>query len=295
MYYVFHLGAHKTASTFLQDNLSDNLTVLRAQGIFYVNEEMPDALVKQRKAIRGICHPERQTPEPDHLTALNQDITRRASAAGARVVVMSHVDRLGPPMQQALSWGIDNPGFYPQAGSCLRCLTAGVPLDRTRILTFSRNPETYLLSLYSEAIRMAQTNLDLAGFCRSVNFNSIDFQGLQERLQAVDPALDIKMRAFERIKLGADTYLRTFLRDLGADPAEFSISARPARRQLDANQVEALRQISMRGQSKRWRLVKRLRNQVLAHDPDPTYRMELPIWVRDSLSITSEARESNAA
>ncbi|SRR6056297_1639856 len=295
MDYVFHLGAHRTASSFLQGNLSDNLSALRAQGIFYVNTEMPGVLARQRRAIRGLCHPARETPPADHLAGLNAAITRKAELAGAHTVLISQVDRLGPPMHQALTWGIDNPGFYPQATSCLRCLTAGLPAERTRLLMFSRNPETYLLSLYSEAIRTAQTNLDLGSFCRAVNFNSIDFTGLQERLQAVNPALDIKMRAFERIKLGAETYLRTFLRDIGADPAEFTCRVGKVRQQLDANQVEALRQISMRGQSKRWRLVKRLRNQVLAHDPDPAYRLDLPVWVRDSLSVTSEARESNAA
>lgn len=295
MDYVYHLGAHRTASTFLQENLSGNLDTLRAQGIFYVNEEMPDAVHKQRKAIRALCHPDRQTPPADQLATVNETITRQAEAAGARIVLMSEQNRLGPAMHQALSWRIENPGFYPQATSCLRYMTAGLPLDRTRVLLYSRNPETYLLSLYSEAIRSARINLDLGNFCRAVNFNAIDFQGLRQRLQAVDPRLEIKMRSFERIKLGAESYLRTFLRDTGADPAGFTCYIKRMQQQLDANQVEALRQISMRGQSKRWRLVKRLRDQVLAHDPDPAYRLELPGWVRESLTVTSEARDSNVA
>ncbi|MCR9147985.1 MAG: hypothetical protein NXH74_12405 [Rhodobacteraceae bacterium] len=295
MDYVYHLGAHRTASTFLQENLSNNLDTLRAQGIFYVNEEMPEALHKQRKTIRALCHPDRQTPPADQLAQLNADITRQAENTGARVVLISEQNRLGPAMHQSLSWKIDNPGFYPQAASCLRYMTAGLPLDRTRILLYSRTPETYLLSLYSEAIRSARINMDLSAFCRAVNFNAIDFQGLQQRLQAVDPRLDIKMRSFERIKLGAESYLRTFLRDTGADPAGFTCHIKRMQQQLDANQVEALRQISMRGQSKRWRLVKRLREQVLAYDPDPAYRLELPGWVRDSLTVTTQARDSHVA
>ncbi|WP_135501636.1 hypothetical protein [Roseovarius aestuariivivens] len=295
MQYVFHLGAHKTASGFLQGNLAANLDILRAQGVFYVNEEMPVALQRARKTVNRLYHPARAIPEPDALAAINSKITRRAEAAGATTVLISEPDLLGPSMHQALAWGIDNPGFYTQAPAALRLITSGLPAAHTRLLMFSRRPETYIVSLYSEAIRSAQLNLDLAAFCRAVNFNAIDFASLRDRLQAVDPALDLNMRAFERIKLGAETYLRTFLRDLGADPAAFVLTKTDPRPQLDANQVEALRQISMRGQSERWRLVKKLRDQVLSYAPDPAYPLELPSWVRDSLSVTSEGRRSGAA
>ena len=52
MQYIYHLGAHKTASSLLQRNLVENLDEIRAQGVFYVNAELPWAIKRQRNIIR---------------------------------------------------------------------------------------------------------------------------------------------------------------------------------------------------------------------------------------------------
>lgn len=295
MKYVFHLGVHKTASTLLQRNLSDNLQHLHAQRVFYVNEDAPQALTRQTRLLRKLSKGEPIELVRAEMHKLNSAIANAARAANARTVLVSDENRLGLSMNEDLAQGTTNPGFYPNAETTLAVALHGVPLRNTRLLIYSRNPDSYLLSLYSDAIRGAQTQFDLEGFCRAVNFNSIDFEGLQRRLQALHHGLDIKIRQYERIKLGAETYLRTFLRDIGLDPKPFTVHAAPIRPRLDATQVEALLHIMAGGQSKRWRLVKQLREQVLNGAPNPMARLSLPEWVTDSMRVTAEGRASDAA
>lgn len=295
MNYVFHLGATESACRFLHETLADDLDALRAQGVFFVDAEMPDIPHQRRAAIRALCHPDGIAPTGPDLAALNAEITRAAGAAAARTVLTLGQDGLGPAMHAALSWGVGNPGFFPRATTCFKHLTAGLPRDRLRIVLHAASPESYLLDLYSDAIRGGHTDLALGDFCRAVNFNSIDFHGLGQRLAAMDPAMDIRVRSAETATPGPASVLRDLLTDAGADPAGLACATGRVEQRLDANQVEALRQISTRGQSKRWRLVARLRQQVLAHDPDPAHRLDLPEWVRDSLAITFRARDMSAA
>ncbi|MEO1138937.1 MAG: hypothetical protein AAFW87_05720 [Pseudomonadota bacterium] len=294
MKYVYHLGVHKTASSLLQRNLNDNLAQLRAQRVFYVNAESPDIVQRQTRLLhqaRGAA----DTGALKKLAQINKQMAETARAAKARIVLVSDETRLGPSMNLDLAAGATNPSFYPGAETSVMHMLGGLPLRNTRLLIYARNPESYLLSLYSDAIREAQTTLDLEAFCRAVNFNSIDFDGLETRLRSLHRDLDIKTRQYERIKLGAETYLRTFLRDIGLDPKPFTLHTAPLRPQLDATQVEALLHITAGGETKRPRLLKRLRDQVLTHAPNPLAQLKLPEWVSDSMRVTAEGRASDAA
>lgn len=295
MKYVIHLGVHKTASSLLRQNLSDNLDQLRAQRVFYVNAELPVPLQRQLKMLRRLRSPDTASPDLDEFAQLNAAITDHASRADAKTVLISDENRLGPSMGQQLAWHDPNPGFYADAASNLAHAFAGLPLEQTKLLIYTRNPESYLLSVYSDAIREAQTNLTLEGFCRAVNFNAIDFDALERRLSAMHPGLTVKSRQYERIKLGPEPYMRTFLRDIGLDPKPFKLHAAPLNQQLDAIQVEALLHIMAGSQSKRWRMIKKLRDQVLSGAPNLMAPLVLPEWVTDSMRVTAEGRATDAA
>ena len=289
MQYIFHLGVHQTATPYVQQTLTRNLEALRAQGVFFVNAEMPKAVVRHRRVVRRLCDPNKPTPDIEALVGTNHAVADAARAGGAKKVLFSNDYGLGPAMHQALPMGIENPAFYPRAHTCFRHIVRGLPLRKSRILIYSRNPETYLASLYSEAIRLGLTNMDIDGFCRAVAFDSIDFDGLRERLSALHVDLNVTMRAHERIRLGAETYMRTFLRDLGVQAHSFVFSSAPAEDTLDAAQIEALRHISMGSETTRPALIKQLRDQVIGHTPNPTDRLVLPEWVSDRLRSVEQA------
>lgn len=294
MKYVIHLGVHRTASMLLQQNLSANLDQLRAQGVFYVNAETPKLLRRQVRMIRRRHKPGSIPNEIGHFEATNTAITRAATEAGAETVLISDEHRLGPSMIQNLMWDEAHPGFYPQAATNLQHAQAGLSLGDTRLLLYTRNAESYLLSLYSDAIRQNQVAMPLEQFCRSVNFNSINFPSLEQELAGLHPDIQVKSRQFERIKLGPETYLRSFLRDIGLDPAPFNLHPAPPQPPLDAMQVEALLHIMSGSQSKRSDMVARLRENVLRGAPNPLAPLVLPQWVTDSMRVSDEGRASDA-
>ncbi|WP_420558578.1 hypothetical protein [Roseovarius sp.] len=294
MKYVIHLGVHRTAPLLLQQNLSFNREQLRAQRVFYVNAEMPKAVQRQVRMIRRRHKPGSTPQDYGAFAELNAAITSAASRAGAETVLISDENRLGPTMTQSLLWNETNPAFYPQAATNLRYAQAGLPLEDTRLLLYTRNAESYLVSLYSDAIRQNHTTLTLENFCRSVNFNSIDFAALEQTLCALHPGLQVRSRQFERIKLGPETYLRSFLRDIGLDPKPFVLQPAAPRPQLDAMQVEALLHVMSGRQSKRGEMISALRDQVLNGAPNPLAPLVLPAWVTDSMRVTDEGRAIDA-
>jgi len=281
MQYIYHLGAHKTASSLLQRNLVENLDEIRAQGVFYVNAELPWAIKRQRNIIRQLHTPEAEPPGLPRR--LNRRIAKAAKQAGARIVLQSNTASLGPAMHEALANGVTNPGFYPQAEQCLHTLTVDRPPEDVRFLLYSRTPETYLTSLYSEMIREGWSNVDIDTFCQSLDLASLDFDTLKTRIEGMRPEFHVVMRQYERIKLGADTFISTFMRDIGLD-AKYIQPLRHAHvPDLDAAQVEALRHVSFGDTSRNPKHVKRLRNRILKQAPNPADPLGLPDWVHEAL------------
>lgn len=281
MQYIYHLGAHKTASSLLQRNLVENLDELRAQGVFYVNAELPWAIKRQRNIIHELHAPDAKPPGLPRR--LNRRITKAAEQAGARIVLQSDSASLGPAMHEALANGVDHPGFYPQAEQCLHTLTVDRPPEDVRFLLYSRTPETYLTSLYSDMIRQGWSNVDIDTFCQSLDLASLDFDALKTRIEGMRPGFRVISRQYERIKLGADTFISTFMRDIGLD-AKYVQPVRPAHvPDLDAAQVEALRHVSFGDTSRNPKRIKRLRNQILRQSHNPSNPLVLPDWVHEAL------------
>ena len=283
MKYIYHLGVHKTASALLQRNLQENLEELRAQGVFYANAEMPRILRRQHRFLSQL-HAASDTPPPAQpFRRMNRILANVAGEAGAHTILISGPDLIGQPMHRDLADGQTLPGFYPGAGAAMTHLTTGVAPRDIEILLFCRNPETYLISLYSDAIRQGLTTLDLSGFCAAINLESIDFARLKQSIQAALPEAGITMRQYERIKLGAEPYISTFLRDVGLNASYAQPVMVPQDPPLDQNQVDALRHIAFGDISRRPQRIKRLRKRILSHAPNPGDPLLLPDWVRSTL------------
>lgn len=285
MRYVYHLGAHKTASTLIQKNLSANLQVLRDRRVYYVNAEMPNVIRKQRKVLRRARMPGHETPPENALAAVNARIEEAARQAGAGMILLSEENRLGPPMHQELAWGLPKPGFYPAAEACLRYVTHGQALDNTRFVLFSRDPDAFVLSLYSEAVRMAQTTLDIDAFCAAIDLQSVDFAALERRLRGLHPQLEVIQRPFEAIRNGATPFLEQFLGDLGLDPGGFAINTELTRSQLDKNQVDDLLQLARSGKFEgRPMRLRQQQRRILTRGSGGGAPLQLPDWARAQLA-----------
>ena len=282
MRYVYHLGAHKTGSTLIQKNLSANLQALRDQGIWYVNDEMPKAISKQRKILRQFRSPDLENPPADALAGVNRRIATRARRAGADTVLLSEENRLGPPMHQELLWGIKRPGFYPAAADCMKYVTFGQPHENMKIFLFSREPSSFALSLYSEAVRMGQTKLDIGSFFAEIDFASIDFDDLKTRLQTLGAGVSVSMSAFEEVRADAATLLTHAFRELGIDLANISFDLERTRTRLDRSQIADILELERRAGIRPVHRQK-MRNEILERAPNAQDMAALPDWVQARL------------
>lgn len=282
MRYVYHLGAHKTGSTLIQKNLAENLEVLREQSIWYVNEEMPEAILKQRKVLRRFRHPGLENPPIDALAGVNRKIDTLARRANAHTILLSEENRIGPPMHKELLWGVQRPGFYPAATDCMRYVIYGQPVENMIFFLFSRKPRSYALSLYSEAVRMGQTKLDIDAFFNKVDFASIDFEKLNERLQTIAAAISVSMRAFEDVRVDAHSFLTYTFRELGINLANVKFNTEKTRSRLDRSQISEIleleRRVGIRSMHR-----KKIRNSIQEREPDSANMISLPDWVQKSL------------
>ncbi|MGQ3486500.1 hypothetical protein [Roseovarius pacificus] len=282
MRYVYHLGAHKTGSTLIQKNLSANLEALREQGIWYVNEEMPKAISKQRKVLRQFRRPDLETPPADALEGVNQRIAIRARRAKAHTVLLSEENRLGAPMHQELLWGLEQPGFYPAAVECMKYVIYGQLTEDMKFFLFSREPSSFALSLYSEAVRMGQTLLDIEPFFRSINYSSINFRDLKERLQTIDAAVPVSMKAFEDFGADAEALLTCAFKEFGIELANIKFDLSRTRSRLDRSQVADILELERREDIRPVHR-KKMRNEILEREPSGQDKLSLPDWVQDSL------------
>lgn len=283
MRYVYHLGAHKTGSTLIQKNLSANLDALREQGIWYVNEEMPKAISKQRKVLRQFRNPDLATPPVDSLAGVNRRIATQARRANAHTVLVSEENRLGPPIHQELLWGIERPGLYPAAVDCMKYVTYQQPTENMKFFLFSREPASFALSLYSEAVRMGQTKLDIDPFFNEIDFDSINFEDLVARLRTISTTITVSMKAFEDVRTDAKNLLTHTFEELSIDLTNIKFDLERTRTRLDRSQISDILELENQ-EDIRPILRQKRKNEILAREPDDQNMISLPKWVQETLS-----------
>lgn len=247
---VYHLGVHKTGTTLLQQSLAVNTGQLRDHGVYFLNAEWPDGLKRLRRRMRGLQkHLNDGVPtEGDvaRLGELNGRLLRRASASGAKLLLISEENLLGVTVHRELAWGNDPARFYPSAGENLAGLTTGLsPGDITAIL-YTRSLDSLLLGFYSEAVRHLETAEDYAGFLDRVDIPSFRFDDLLARLQASRPCIDIRVKPFEAIRAGVAAFVGDLLSECGVHPDGIEVPSEKVHKGLDTRQIEVLRELAVR-------------------------------------------------
>ena len=285
---VFHLGVHKTASTLIQKNLADNVDWLRGQGVYYVNSELPQAIIRQREHLRRFQSPTREAPPADGLRKLNRRILREAAFKNAHTILISEENRLGAPIYHRMPEDGSGAAFYPKATECLTRTLAGFADTPTTLIMVERDFPSLLPSLYSEALTNLETTDDIDAFCRRIDFGSLDYEALRDRIDQAAPWADLRRMDFAQIKGGAGAYLSKFLTLAGVPTKGFSVSTDSARNSVDRDQAEALRKLAeVRAKTGDTPRAERL--EILRKQADPDRRIRLPDWVADALAQTVDA------
>lgn len=276
---IFHLGVHKTGSTLIQENLSENVPALRAQGFYYANVEMPRVILRQRRHLRALQYVDRETPVPDALVPVNAALREAAASAGAHTILISEENRIGLPLYDEVRLAKDRLQFYPLAHTCLSAVLRGLEMLETRLILYHRRFESLLPSLYSEALRNLSTELTFDDFLKQVDFESLDYEALYGRIRRGAAHAELVTVPFEALKFGAEAHLRDFFVRCGIETEELRLSTQIVREGVDSSKAEALRRLAGRARAEGMRReIARARRRVLARPNDPSLRIEMPEW-----------------
>ena len=285
MQVCLHVGVHKTGSSLIQLNLSKNLNVLRQQRVFYVNEELPGAIARQRQVLRKLQLPGRARPTREALTGVNRKILEAAQANDADIILISEENRIGFPLHTQMARVGAPAKFYPLASECLRLVLFGLEHLQTTLLVYQRSFDQLLPSLYAEGLRNLILTDTLDGFCRKIDFASLDYAALLHRIQVGAPHAKVINREFETVRDGVEEFLSGFCNDLGIDATACAFETRMVREGVDVHGAAQLLALAERraseGMSKQLNMARR---KILAQSIDPSARMVLPDWATELLS-----------
>lgn len=205
------MGAHKTASTFLQSCLRDDEAAIADSGVSVV----------QRAQIKD-------GPLGEALRLLHKG--RQPDVALSRLAVTALQGLLDTPNHRVLVTSEDVlgrlNGFYAHAGPVAEFLARALPGLRVRFLLYTRNQADYLESAYLQHIH-AGKSMEFASFLEKFDLSSLSWSSILDRLAAVVGAEAVMAVPYESIKrLGSVGFYREFLGFCGLEA--FAAQARAA-------------------------------------------------------------------
>ncbi|MEL6411307.1 MAG: hypothetical protein AAGK67_02165 [Pseudomonadota bacterium] len=282
MRYIYHLGVHTTPTDLIHENLRVNIDALRANSVFYVNEEMPGTLAKIHHLVETNCQSDGE-PDRNGLGEINIDIAKTARDNGYETVLFVDENILGPTLADQICLEESIAKFYDDADKRLSLATSSIPLRASTFLIYRKSQEQLLIDLFSKAVAQGQTALTLENFCAAIDLSSVRFDGLAERLQALHSKLRVQMPMDRRIDYGSGAFINEFCGHIGVPTMDLTVTPSPVKYRIDAQQAEALRHVTMGNPSTRPSLIDSLREQILQHKPDLNQPLRLPEWVKAGL------------
>lgn len=275
--YVIHIGVHKTGTTLIQRNLEENLAALRAQGVYYLNQEAPEVLSKQWHLLRRVQNEHRFPLAKNALAKFNRAVAEAAQVAGAHTVLMSEENYVGVLPHHQMEWSDGPVQFYPHAGPCLQALTFGIDPRAIRFVMYTRDQASVLRGHYVEGLRLTRMPLTFEQFLDRVDLQTYRFDDLYARVKYARKRSEFVVKPFESIQYGARAFLEDFYATCGLDPARLSIRPEVVYATIDADQAEFLRVLSKEWEaSGRDPKYRRLAKIVTEQSADPRKPIEIP-------------------
>lgn len=238
---MFHVGAHKTGTTLVQQCLKAHAKVLyRRHRVRYVPRPELAPLLGWG---------ERLTTDPDGFQALLADF---AADRRARVLLASYDNLCGHPFVT------NRPGLYPDAPVHLNALRAQLAgLDPTILL--SVRPQHELIeSYYLQHVNLGGAT-PFAEWLRRIDLDALSWQPLVSSLHATFGAPAVRLIDFRRLRDGAEAFVRHVLAEAGV-AADLRIDPRwfaPHNPSLSAPGLELALELNRRFHDPRERAVVR--------------------------------------
>lgn len=219
-----HIGAHKTASSFLQSNLKqhqDRLLAENALALVTRADLIPSAFGKEIYEVSQDRHPATE------ISDAAKDSLRSMLPNGECNLLITNED---------LICHLDIQDFYEHAEPAIRYLEAALPEFELHVIFYVRKQPDYLESIYMQYVHLGR-RARFAQFMERAGPVDLSWLRAVEAMQRVLPAGRLHLRTFEQIReLGELGFYRDFLALCGVNDVEsFAVNencsrGRPANR-----------------------------------------------------------------
>lgn len=207
--FVFHVGAHKTATSLVQKYARDKESEIEAFGIRYIPRSDMNDFVGWGKHI--------VSAGPDFKARIEEEMALDST----RLVFTSHENTLGRPVMA------DRPGLYPRAPKNLKMLHEVLDgLDVCIVLTI-RPQVDFLESYYLQLIHEGHY-MTFREWIETIDLASLSWRPLIERARALYGSDNVIVVDFRDIKAGQNEFLANFFRRIDAS-IELTPNYRPVR------------------------------------------------------------------
>jgi hypothetical protein len=195
---VYHLGAHKTASSLLQKYMRDNTDVLRGHRIVYLGRgEMNDCVGWGKRLLKR--------PEilGDRLAELLDD-------DGCDRLVTSHENTLGPPLKPGA------PHLYPRGPEIVEQLTRVLMPWRSRAFLYIRPQAEFVESYYLQRIHQGD-HVSFSEWLDDLDLDALSWRPVVDALRQQFGPDRVEVVDFGLIRQGQNAFIADFFRRI--DPA----------------------------------------------------------------------------
>lgn len=206
---VYHVGAHKTASSLLQKFMRDNPALLRQHQIYYLSRsEMNDRVGWGKKLLT----------RPD---LLESRIAEAFEEPWPRTLVTSHENTLGPPYKEGA------PHLYPRGPEIVEQLAKTLRRWPARAVLYIRPQDEFVESYYLQRVHQGHCQ-SFAEWVDQLDLHALSWRPVVEALVEHFGADRVEVVDFGLIHHGQDAFIADFFRRI--DPAlEIEPDYRPIR------------------------------------------------------------------
>lgn len=190
---VYHVGAHKTASSLLQKFMRDNREILRQNRICCLSRgEMNDYVGWGKKLLT----------RPENL---EQRIAEALEDPWYRTLVISHENTLGPPFKEGAAH------LYPRGPELVAQLASALQPWPSRIFFYIRPQDEFVESYYLQRVHQGH-RLSFAEWLDEIDLDALSWQPLVDAMTQHFGPERVEVVDFGLIRQGQNEFIADFLR-----------------------------------------------------------------------------------
>ena len=237
----YHVGAHKTATTYMQSRMRSNRQRLAHAGIDYVDLWSKQPEVRSyRKALKRTI--ESDAPDPRILSRLAADLRKivtEASPSPGSLVVLSYENVMGTYDTT------QGPAPYPHAAAAAQHIVEAFPDHDVRLFFSIRSLDRFLESGYVQRVFTRRETRRFRRYIRAVDLESLSWVRAVRELESVIGTENLTVWEYESFFSGEEAIWRDLLghddpNSLLVKPAKnsnYSLSAKGLKYMRSINRV----------------------------------------------------------